>query len=166
MLTLLWAQLIHVDKWDHVLRFTHCIFFSINLIKHSYLAAMAFTSSVIQVLGCQPLKAISNATLEKSFQTLPTAVPWVGLAWGVFVSVRDTRHSCIIKKPRCRLHLLKYLHRNDRTRLFLAEDFQATTNGTVSQTNLNKNRNLPTQTFFWFIFFVIVLTSDLSYVHI
>lgn len=140
--------------------------FFLNLIKHSYLAATAFTSSVVQVLGCQPLKAISNATLKKSFQMVPAAVPWVGLAWGVFVSVRDTRHSCIIKKPRCRLHLPKYLHGNDRTRLFLTEEFQATTNGTVFQTNVNKNRNLPTQTFFWFIFFCHRAHKRPLYVHI
>lgn len=69
---------------------------------------------------------------------MPTAVSWVGLARGMFVSVCDTRHCCIIKEPQFRLHLPKYFHRHDRTRLFLNEEFQATTNTTVSKTSVIK----------------------------
>lgn len=65
---------------------------------------------------------------------MPTAVLWVGLAWGVFVSECDMRHCCIIKEPESRRHLPKYLRRNDRTRLVLYEDVQTTRNTSVSKT--------------------------------
>lgn len=42
---------------------------------------------------------------QKAFQIVPTAALWVGQAWGLFVSVGDTRRCCIIKEPRHRLHL-------------------------------------------------------------